>query len=120
MRGLLITLLFSLVMATTVNAGEAHVEDVELTAEAENRYRFSVTVSHQDEGWKHYADRWEVVGPGGEVLATRTLLHPHVEEQPFTRSLSGIEIPPALNKVQIRAHDSQHGYGGKTVTIDLP
>ena len=47
-----------------------------------------------DSGWDHYANRWEVLEPEGQVIATRTLLHPHVDEQPFTRSLSGIHIPP--------------------------
>jgi hypothetical protein len=46
-------------------------------------YRFSVTVRHADEGWDHYADRWEVLTSDGTLLATRTLYHPHVNEQPF-------------------------------------
>ena len=30
----------------------------------------------------------------GNYRIAATLLHPHVDEQPFTRSLSGIHIPP--------------------------
>jgi hypothetical protein len=61
-----------------------------------------------------------VLAPDGTVLGTRVLQHPHVDEQPFTRSLSGVAVPPGLVQVSIRAHDSVHGWGGKTVTLTLP
>ena len=99
-------------------AGEADV----LAAEAVrtgDAWRFEVTVAHADAGWDHYADAWEVVGPDGAVLATRTLHHPHVEEQPFTRSLSGVRLPEDVTRVTVRARDSVHGHGGETVTLDL-
>jgi hypothetical protein len=63
---------------------------------------------------------WEVVGPDGQVLATRVLLHPHENEQPFTRSLDGVVIPPGVNVVTVRAHDKLHGYGGTEVMISIP
>jgi hypothetical protein len=50
---------------------------------------------------------------------TRLLLHPHENEQPFTRSQSGILIPEEITQVIIRAHDLIDGYGGQEVTIDL-
>ena len=63
----------------------------------------NITVRHDDEGWEHYADRWEVVAPDGTVLASRTLYHPHVDEQPFTRSLNGLVIPKGIMRVRVRA-----------------
>lgn len=33
-------------------------------------WTFEVTVQHEDTGWEHCADRWEVLTPEGEVLAT--------------------------------------------------
>ncbi len=33
-----------------------------------------------------YVDGWHVETAEGEILGTRILLHPHVGEQPFTRS----------------------------------
>ena len=51
-----------------------------------------VTLRHPDSGWDHYADVWRVFDPEGQKLAERVLLHPHVDEQPFTRS-AAIEIP---------------------------
>jgi hypothetical protein len=58
--------------------------------------------------------------PDGEVLDTRILLHPHVGEQPFTRSLDGVKIPDSISKVIVRAHDKVHEYGGREVEVELP
>jgi hypothetical protein len=100
-------------------AGEADVVDVKATHEAGGTWRFDVTVRHADEGWDHYADKWEVLAPDGTLLATRVLLHPHETEQPFTRSLSGVTIPADVDRVTIRAHDSVHGYGGAVLAVAL-
>jgi len=74
-------------------------------------WTFTVSVRHADTGWDHYADGWEVLDGEGERLGYRELLHPHENEQPFTRSLSGVEIPEGTASVTIRAHDSEHGWG---------
>ena len=81
---------------------------------------FKVTVKHQDTGWKHYANKWDVMTADGKLLATRTLYHPHENEQPFTRSLNNVEIPKNIHRVMIRAHDLVHGYGGKEFKLQLP
>jgi len=94
--------------------------DVEIRMTGQKTYSFDVTVRHADDGWNHYADKWDVTAPDGTVLGTRTLYHPHVDEQPFTRSLSGVKIPDTIKEVTVRAHDSEHGYGGKTVTVVIP
>ena len=101
-------------------AGEADVVDVTATEQSDGVYRFDVTVAHGDTGWDHYADRWEVLAPDGTLLGTRTLLHPHENEQPFTRSLTGVVVPPGVDTVTVRAHDSVHGFGGAEMTIPLP
>ena len=101
-------------------AGEADVTAVDVKKTGDNLYYFDVTVTHGDEGWDHYADAWDVLDPEGNVLGTRTLYHPHVNEQPFTRSLSGVRIPGDVKRVTIRAHDSDHKYGGMTKSLDLP
>ena len=49
--------------------------------------------------------------PDGRVLGERVLLHPHEHEQPFTRSLGGLAIPPGTHEVLAQAHDSVHGLG---------
>ena len=122
MRGIAATLilLFSLSAAENSHGGEADVVKATAQKEAAGTWRFRVTVRHGDEGWDHYADRWDVLAPDGTVLGIRTLLHPHVEEQPFTRLLGGVAIPEGIAGVTLRARDSVHGYGGETITVELP
>ena len=106
-------------MAVTAVAGEADVIRADAVRTGPGVFRFSVSVIHQDEGWDHYADRWEVLDPNGRILATRTLHHPHVDEQPFTRSLGDVKVPAGIRQVSIRAHCSLHAYGGKIESVSL-
>jgi hypothetical protein len=116
--------LFAFVLLATIclsaGAGEADVMDVTVSCNSDSVCRFDVTVMHDDEGWEHYANRWEVVSSDGKILATRELLHPHENEQPFTRSLANVRIPGNLSKVIVRAHDLIHEYGGKEIVAALP
>lgn len=107
-----------LLLATEARAGDAQTVDAKATKTSAG-WRFDVTVRHADTGWEHYADAWRVVGPDGTVFGTRTLYHPHVDEQTFTRSLSGVEIPASVKQVTIESHDSVHGWGAQTKTITL-
>lgn len=110
--------LLSALMASPCHAGLADVVSASADCSA-SVCRFVVTVRHDDEGWNHYANAWEVVAPDGAVLATRVLQHPHVGEQPFTRELSGVSVPATLATVRIRARDSVHGFGGREVVVRL-
>jgi hypothetical protein len=114
-----VLVLIFLLSCNLVSAGEVDVLQVKVKRSGDNIYSFDVTVTHNDEGWEHYANKWDVVAPDGTILGTRILYHPHVQEQPFTRSLSGVTIPEGVTGVTIRAHDSVHGYGGKVMTVDL-
>jgi hypothetical protein len=110
--------LAALAAAAPAAAGEADV----VAAEARcigTRCDFRVTVRHADAGWSHYANRFEILDLDGKVLATRVLNHPHVQEQPFTRELMGAQIPLDVKKVRVRAHDSDHEYGGAEVEVEL-
>jgi hypothetical protein len=104
----------------------ADVTFVRASQQADGTWTFSVTVAHPDTGWEDYADGWDVVLPDGTIVKpdpdspfTRLLLHPHVDEQPFTRSQSGIAIPEGVTSVTVRAHDLVDGYGGQEVIVDL-
>ena len=101
-------------------AGGADVSAVDILKSGDRVYRFTVTVRHADEGWDHYADAFVIESMDGEELARRTLHHPHVEEQPFTRSLSNVTIPAQYDTVTVRAHDSVHGFTGRASTVILP
>lgn len=98
----------------------AQVRYVVARRESGGSWRFDVTVRHDDEGWDHYANLWQVVHPETlEVYGERELLHPHDNEQPFTRSRSGITIPDDQTVVRVRARCETHGFGGREVLVDL-
>jgi len=101
------------------HAGEAAIEFVSFERQGDAVWRVSVTLHHADSGWEHYADAWRVVLADGTVLGERTLYHPHVDEQPFTRSLPDIEIPAAETVVYVEAHDKVHGWAPTRVIVDL-
>ncbi len=83
-------------------------------------WRFDVTLAHPDSGWDHYADGWRVLDMDGNELGMRVLVHPHVDEQPFTRSLGGVQIPAGTTQVQIQARCIVDGWNRDTVTVTLP
>ncbi len=105
--------------ATIAAADDAVIEDASARPSGAG-WSFSVTLSHGDTGWDDYADGWRVVTASGEVLGTRTLYHPHVEEQPFTRSLSGVTIPDGMKEVFIEARTNTDGWGSARFQLALP
>ncbi|MBT8459929.1 MAG: hypothetical protein HKP37_12205 [Boseongicola sp.] len=100
-------------------ADDASIENVTARASGSD-WSFSVTLLHGDTGWDDYADGWRVVAEDGTVLGTRTLFHPHVNEQPFTRSLSGVEIPDGVKRVYIEARTNTDGWGAARLEVELP
>ncbi len=95
------------------------IEAVQITGGASG-VRVDVTLSHPDTGWEHYADGWRIEDAQGNVLGTRELAHPHVTEQPFTRSLSGVVIPSNIKNVFIRAKCQIDGWNKTTTSVALP
>lgn len=83
-------------------------------------FTVAARVSSADTGWGKYADVWQVRDGDGSVLGERVLTHPHENEQPFTRSQSGITIPEGLEKVTIAARDSVAGFCGEMFTLEVP
>jgi hypothetical protein len=100
-------------------ADAADVRNAQADCTADRVCRFTVAIRHADTGWKHYADRFEVLGPDDRVIATRVLRHPHVHEQPFIRTLEDVVIPEAIDEVTVRAHDSVHGFAGREVKVKI-
>jgi len=114
----IVMLLGLAVSSTQLLAGDVSIKAVEFSRGAGD-WTVNVTLQHADTGWKHYADGWRVVDASGKVLGMRTLYHPHVDEQPFTRSLSGVAIPEKISKVFVEAHDKVHGWSKDKVRVDL-
>lgn len=96
------------------------VEHVEVTASGTNTFDFAVTISSSYDTPQQYADGWRVQSPDGTVLGEHTLTHDHASEQPFTRTQSGVEIPEGVTQVTIEGRDQANGFGGTTVTVELP
>ncbi len=69
---------------------------------------------------ERYADGWRVLDPEGNVLGTHALLHDHAGEQPFTRTQRGLAIPEGVTQVTVEGRDQANGFGGATVTVDVP
>ena len=99
-------------------ADDAVIEAAEARPSGGN-WTFSVTLSHGDTGWDDYADGWRVVLEDGTELGTRVLYHPHVDEQPFTRSLTGVEIPEGVTEVFVEARTNTDGWGKARAAVSL-
>lgn len=113
-------LLIVFLIPLLAQADKADVISVKVSKTAAEVYRFDVTVRHADDGWGHYANKWDILAPDGSILGTRVLFHPHVSEQPFTRSLANVKIRQGIDAITVRAHDSVHGYGGKEMSVKIP
>jgi hypothetical protein len=96
------------------------VVSVKVQARGQDRFDFDVTVSSPYDTPRRYADGIRVVGRNNEVLGERKLLHDHADEQPFTRDLSVVKVPPGVRAVVVQARDQKYGYGGKSVQVALP
>lgn len=115
----LIALVASLSITALVQAKEVEVVRAEFSSSGGNGWAVNVTLQHEDTGWQHYADQWRIVDSKGWVLAKRVLHHPHVEEQPFTRGLSHVQIPEQMQTVFIEARDNVHGWSSQRLKVDM-
>lgn len=100
---------------TTTDQLFPEVIGVVVTANANGTYRFDVTISSPYDGPTQYADAWRVQGEDGTVYGIRVLTHPHAGEQPFTRSLDGVEIPRGVGVVIVEGRDLINGWGGRSI-----
>lgn len=114
----ILTVVIGLIVTSMAYGGEVKI--VNVTVSCSGSCTFSVTLKHGDEGWQHYANQWDVMTMDGKLLKSRVLYHPHVDEQPFTRSLSGVKIPSGTNRVKVRAKDLKHGYSSDEYTVQIP
>jgi len=94
----------------SVGAGKPNVVSPRIIMIGEPSNSFQVTVAHEDTGWEHYANRWEVIGPTRKFTATRILPHPHICQPHFIQSLYPVIIPASVTYVIGRVHDSNHDY----------
>lgn len=114
--------LLALIISTALGGSAAadSPQIVDATAHEESGgWTFEVTIRHPDSGWDHYANAWEILAPDGTSLGLRELTHPHVDEQPFTRNLSGVKIPEGIRQVMIRARCNLTGWAMPRYEVKL-
>lgn len=109
----------ALALPATAFADPPRIEKVNAVQNS-GSWRFDVTLSHPDTGWDHYADGWRILDMQGNELGLRVLAHPHVNEQPFTRSLGGVAIPKGVTQVQVQARCQVDGWNTETTVVTLP
>lgn len=107
------------VFSTVCFASDAEIIKVKAEKTSAQKFNISVTLEHEDEGWEHYANAWRIYSAEGELIGERKLHHPHVKEQPFTRSLLGISFPRDHSEVTIVAVCSKTGESKKSYTLKL-
>lgn len=98
----------------------AHVVDGRAQQLQTNDFEVFATVRSNETGWDKYADEWRIQDENGTILGIRSLAHPHVTEQPFTRSLRNVNIPPSVQVLNLTARDSVWGYCGDAFLLELP
>lgn len=87
--------------------------------ESDGTWTFAVTISSPYDGPDRYADAWRLLTPDGREVGMRDLTHHHAGEQPFTRSLDGVEIPRSVTAVTIEGRDLVNGWGGQRLELSL-
>ncbi len=107
-----------LLCAGPLMADPAEVTNVVATKSGDS-WRFDVSLLHGDTGWDDYADGWRVEDAEGNILGERPLAHPHVNEQPFTRSTSGVVIPDGMTEVYVRTRTNVDGWDDQTFPVML-
>ena len=117
MRVLIIS--FLVFFSSVTFASDAKILKVKVEKTPAQKYNISVTLQHEDEGWDHYANTWRVYSSEGELIGERVLHHPHVDEQPFTRTLLGLSIPSELSEVIIVAACSKTGESKQKYVLKL-
>jgi len=110
---------YFLAISSIAGANEVQVVDVKATQASDKTWSFNVTLKHADEGWDHYANEWQIIAPDNKILATRTLYHPHVNEQPFTRGTQGVKIEEGIKTVRVIAKDTVHGLSKNAMEVNL-
>ena len=105
---------------TTDDQRFPEILDAQATSTGDDTWTFAVTISSPYDTPQRYADAWRVLGVDGTEYGLRILTHDHAAEQPFTRSLAGVEIPDGVDQVLIEARDLVNGWSGTTFELALP
>jgi hypothetical protein len=111
--------LLAIALATTPALADPPVVQNVTMKKSGDAWSFDVTIKHTDTGWNDYVDAWRILDGSGKELGLRNLAHPHVDEQPLTRSLSGVRIPDDVTEIGIQARNNVNGWSPDVKRINL-
>ena len=104
----------------TKDADHPDVLAAVLAEDIDGGWSLDVTLSSEYDSPERYADGWRVLDEDGEVLGEHTLTHDHADEQPFTRTQTGLEIPHDVDVITVEGKDTDNDYGGATLEVEVP
>lgn len=97
----------------------AQIEDVKAVQSKDKTWCFEVQIKHNDQGWNHYANGWQVYDLEGDIISGIIIGHPHDKKQPFIRRHCNIKIKPDVPKVVVKTRCNVHGFGGRAIVLDM-
>jgi hypothetical protein len=108
--------------SSTSSAGQLFPDVVALdpTTLSTPTTRVAVTLSSPYDTPARYADAIRVRSTDATTIyGILKLGHDHATEQPFTRTLTGLQIPTGVTTVIVEGHDHVNGWGGRTLTVQV-
>ncbi|MBI5105455.1 MAG: hypothetical protein HZB46_10840 [Solirubrobacterales bacterium] len=84
------------------------------------RFDVRVVVSSPYDSRFRFADGWRVLTSDGDLLGERRFRRHHALEQPWTRTLRRVRIPPEVRRILVEGHDVANGYGGGVSFVAVP
>ncbi len=96
------------------------IRSAELQDNGDGTFDLAATVSSPYDTPERYADAFRALDADGTVLGIRELTHDHAGEQPFTRTLNGLEIPEDVETITVEGRDLANGWGGASVQVTVP
>lgn len=94
---------------------EANVIDVDWL-EQENDTMFWVTLYKDTEGYAGAADWWQLEQLDGTSIGRHTIAS---QPTPQFTTNETFTVPDGVRYIVVRGHDSQYGYGGRAIVVDL-
>jgi len=95
--------IFFIFLSVKISAQPPEIIKAEAIVQSNQLFDIAVTIKHPDTGWEHFANEWVVIVDDEKEVAKRTLYHPHVKEQPFTRYLRDVLIPQDAKSIKVFA-----------------
>lgn len=112
--------LIALLAALPAAGHSGEVVAAKVTPLGGGAYRLAATIRHGDTGWGHFINGFEVLTPDGRLLVRRVLYHPHVDEQPFTRSSARFIVPAGVTSVTVRLTHLRKSGANAKATVTRP